>query len=601
MDLAAQVDPSLEQVRAAVDVAAGRRPADLHVRDGRVLNVFTGSVEAADVWIAGPLIAAVSAPSGASRPEAREVVDAAGTILAPGLIDGHVHIESSLVTPAAYASAVLPRGVVGVVTDPHEIANVAGAAGVRWWAAFADHLPFDVWSTVPSCVPSTALETAGAELALSEIEALLAEPRAVGVAELMSFTELIAGEEEQLAKVVLAARARRSADGHAPGLTGADLQAYFAAGIVSDHESTTLAEGREKLAAGAFLMVREGSVTRDLTALMPLVDPRHADRVGFVTDDRLPHDLLLEGGVDVLVRRSIEAGVDPVYAVRCASWNVARHFGLRRRGAIAPGYFADVAVVDDLASFSVGRVLRHGRWVAYRGRLTEAAARQIDATSVALARHPGAASLRASVRLPDLGPERLRLPAPAPGGHVRVVRPIPGQIVTEALERAPTVVGDETVADPARDLLKLVCVHRHGRGDGVGVGLVTGFGLRRGALASSVGHDHHNLMLVGADDASLRRVAAHAAALGGGLVVDDGAGIVAEVPLPIGGLVSDATLEDVVAQLDVAAGAVRALGGSGADAFMTLSFLGLAVIPALRLTDHGLVDVRTSRLVPFLA
>lgn len=601
MDLALQVDPSLEQVRAAVDVAAGRRRADLHVRGGRLLNVFTGLVEEVDVWIAGPLIAAVAAAGEARRPVADEVVDADGAWLAPGLIDGHVHIESSLVTPAAYASAVLPRGVVGVVTDPHEIANVAGEVGVRWWSAFAEHLPFDLWSTVPSCVPSTAFETAGAELGLTEIEALLAEPRAVGVAEMMSFAEVIAGDVEQLAKAVAAARARRSAEGHAPGVTGADLQAYFAAGIASDHESTTLEEGREKLAAGAFLMVREGSVTRDLAALLPLVDPRHADRIGFVTDDRLPHDLLQEGGVDVLVRRSIAAGVDPVYAVRCASWNVARHFGLRRRGAIGPGYVADLSLVDDLAAFSVARVLRHGRWVAAGGRLTEAAAEQMAAATAAMERHPGADRLRATVQLPEWGPDRLRLPAPSDGGRVRVLRPIPGQVVTEALELAPTVLGDQTVADPDRDLLKLVCIHRHGRSRGVGVGLVTGFGLRRGALASSVGHDHHNLMLVGVDDAALHRVTLRTAALGGGLVVDDGDGIVAEVPLPIGGLVSDASLPDVVAQLDRAAAAVRALGGSGADAFMTLSFLGLAVIPALRLTDHGLVDVSASRLVPFLA
>ncbi len=600
MDLASQVDPTLEQVRAAVDVAAGRRPADLHVRGGRLLDVFTGTVRPADVWIAGPLVAAVAAPDRTPRPEAAEVVDVTGAWLAPGLIDGHVHVESSLVTPAAYAGVVLPRGVVGVVTDPHEIANVAGAAGVRWWSAFAEHVPFDVWSTVPSCVPSTTLETAGAELGLAEIAALLGDPRVVGVAELMSFHEMIAGEDEQLAKVMLAAGARRSAEGHAPGVTGADLQAYFAAGVASDHESTSLEEGREKLAAGVFLMIREGSVTRDLDALLPLVDPRHADRIGFVTDDRLPHDLLHEGGVDVLVRRSIAAGVDPVYAVRCASWNVARHFGLRRRGAIAPGYLADLAVVADLSSFTVDRVLRHGHWVAGGGRLTEDAANRLAAATHVLSGLPGAERLRHTVRLPHWSPERLRLPAPAPGGRVRVVRPIPGQVVTEALELEPTVVGDESVADPSRDLLKLVCVHRHGRGDGVGVGLVTGFGLRRGALASSVGHDHHNLMLVGADDAALYRVALRTAALGGGLVVDDGSRIVAEVPLPIGGLVSDAAVADVVSGLDAAADAVRSLGGSGADAFMTLSFLGLAVIPALRLTDHGLVDVADARLVPFL-
>jgi adenine deaminase len=417
----------------------------------------------------------------------------------------------------------------------------------------------------------------------------------------MSFPDVVAADFAQLAKVAVADHAGKGTEGHAPGLTGAALQAYLAAGIGSDHESTSLAEGREKLAAGVFLMVREGSVTRDLDALLPLVDPRHADRVGFVTDDRLPHDLRDEGAVDVLVRRAIDAGVDPVYAVRCASWNVARHYRLPRRGAVAPGYFADLVVVDDLPAFRAARVLRHGRWVAREGRPTAEAEAAIDAAAAALDARPEAAALRASVRLPRLDAARLRLPAPAADGRVRVVRTVPGQVVTEERLVAPTLAGGATVADPARDLLKLACVHRHGRGDGVGVGLVQGFGLRRGALASTVGHDHHNLMLVGADDASMLRAAARAAALGGGFVVDDGERVVAEVPLPVAGLVSDAPLEALVAQLDAAGAAVRALGGSGADAFMTLSFLGLAVIPALRVTDHGLVDVAAARTAPFLA
>ncbi|MDF1522283.1 MAG: adenine deaminase C-terminal domain-containing protein, partial [Trueperaceae bacterium] len=402
-------------------------------------------------------------------------------------------------------------------------------------------------------------------------------------------------------KVAIADHARKTAEGHAPGLRGAALQAYLAAGIGSDHESTELDEAREKLAGGAFLMVREGSVTRDLDALMPLVDPRHADRIGFVTDDRLPHDLLAEGAVDVLVRRAIAAGVDPVFAVRCASWNVARHYRLPRRGALAPGYFADLIVVDDLASFRAARVLRHGRWAAAAGRLEREAADAVARAAAVLASHPSARATRGTVRLPHLDARRLRLEAPEPGGRVRVVRTRPNQVVTTAEVDVPTVRDGACVADPARDLLKLACVHRHGRGDGVGVGLVRGMGLRRGALASSVGHDHHNLMLVGADDASMLRAATRAAEIGGGFVVDDGERVVAEVPLPVAGLVSEAPVEELVAQLDAAAAAVRALGGSGADAFMTLSFLGLAVIPELRVTDHGLVDVGSARVVPFVA
>jgi adenine deaminase len=591
--------PTVDELRHAVAVAAGRSPADLLLSGGRLLNVFSGLVEPVDVAVAGRLVAAVL-PAGAAPFAALERVDLAGAHLAPGLIDGHVHIESSLVTPAAYARVVLPRGVVGIVNDPHEIANVAGVDGVRWWLACGDGLPFDLWTTAPSCVPSTQLETAGAELGVDEIRDLLAHPRVVGVAELMSFPGVVDGEAAQLAKVAVAEGAGKSVEGHAPGLTGRDLQAYLAAGIGSDHECTRLAEGVEKLAAGAFVMIREGSVTRDLDTLLPLVTPRHADRVGFVTDDRLPHDLLDEGAVDVLVRRAIAGGVDPVYAVRCASWNTARHYRLPRRGAVAPGFFADLLVVDDLARFRVQRVLKHGRWVAGAGATTAWAEAAIAAAAGAAERMPAAAALRGSVRLPDLEGSALAIAAPPAGRRVRVLRPLPGQVVTEALAVMPPLRDGEVVADPDRDLLKLACVHRHGRsapGTGIGLGLVAGMGLRRGALASSVGHDHHNLMLVGADDASMRRAARRVAELGGGFVVDDGDGIVAELALPIAGLVSDAPIERVVADLAAVDAAVRALGGSGSDALMTLSFLGLAVIPALRVTDHGLVDVVAARLV----
>jgi adenine deaminase len=579
--------PSLDELRRVVDVAAGRREGDLLLRGGRLLNVFDGSIERADVLIAGPLVAAVGDLGDAS---AERVEDLDGAYLAPGLIDGHVHVESSLVTPARYAEAVLPRGVTGAVCDPHEIANVAGVAGVRWLLAGSRDLPFDVWVTVPSCVPSTALETAGAELGVGEIDDLLADAWVVGVAELMSFPDVIDGAFDQLAKVAVADAQRKTAEGHAPGLSGRALQAYLAAGIGSDHESTALAEGREKLKAGAFLMVREGSVTRDLDALMPLVDPRHADRIGFVTDDRLPNDLLDEGGVDVLVRRAVRAGVDPVYAVRCASWNTANHYRLARRGAIAPGYYADLAVIDDLHAWRAALVVRHGRVVARAGRLlvTLPEPRTDDD------------AVRSTVRLPPLSADALRPPAPQRhGARVRVIEPIPGQIVTEALELPPTIVGGRVVADPERDLALLACVERHGRGGGIGTGLVRGLGLRRGALGSSVGHDHHNLMLAGVDVGAMRLAAERLAELGGGMVVVDDGRVLAELRLEIAGLVSNAPIAEVRGGLDAVEAAARDLGVTVGGVMMTLSFLGLAVIPSLRLTDHGLVDVVAARIVPF--
>lgn len=582
--------PTLEEVRRAVDVAAGRAPGTLLLRNGRVVDVFTLKLVDADVLVAGRLIAAV-APD-LRDAAADETIDLDGACLAPGLIDGHVHIESSLVTPAAYASGVLPRGVTGVVCDPHEIGNVAGVPGIRWLLDRSEGLPLDVWVTVPSCVPSTALETSGAELGLAQIEELLEHPRVVGVAEIMSFPDVIAGRETDLRKAMVAEQVGKTAEGHAPGVTGRALQAYLAAGIGSDHEATSLAEGAEKLGAGVFLMVREGSVTRNLDALMPLVDPRHADRIGFVTDDRLPHDLLDEGGVDVLVRRAIAAGVEPGYAVRCATWNTARHYRLPRRGAVAAGYVADLVVVGDLQTFRADRVFKAGTEVARGGRLSPGL--DVRPASVAAAHE---AAVRATVSLPSLDGEAFRIVATE--GQVRCIRPVPGQVLTEEVRVVPTVEGDEVVADPRRDLAKLVCVERYGRNGGIGVGLVTGFGLTEGALASTVGHDHHNLLAVGVDDASIRAAARRLEQLGGGFVAVRGEEILAELQLPIAGLVTDAPLDVVRKALDALEAAAETLGVQMPAPFMTLSFLGLAVIPELRLTDRGLVSVNAGELVPF--
>jgi adenine deaminase len=576
---------SLEEVRHAVDVAAGRTPGTLLLKNARLLNVFTLEIEQTHVLLAGSLIAGVGEVFG--NAEAHEVQDLAGAYLAPGLIDGHVHIESSLVTPSAYAQGVLPRGVTGVVCDPHEIGNVAGVPGIQWLLQRSEGLPLDVWITVPSCVPSTPLETSGAVLGLQEIKELLEHPRVLGVAEIMSFPAIIAGDAENLRKALLAEEYAKCPEGHAPSVTGRDLQAYLAAGIASDHEATTMAEGLEKLRAGTFLMVREGSVTRNLDALMPLIKPEHADRIGFVTDDRLPHDLLDEGGVDCLVRRAIAAGVNPVFAVRCGSYNTARHYRLTRYGAVAPGYVADLMIVDDLMSFSVSTVYKRGNLIVQHGRLLEPITpRDVDGTAVS---H--------TVKLPVLSESSFRLQAPA--GDARCIRPVPGQVLTEEVRVTPTVLGGEVVADAGRDLVKLVCIERHGKTGGIGVGLVTGFGLQAGALASTVGHDHHNLLAVGMNDTDLLVAAKRLEQLGGGFIAVRDGTILAEVPLEIAGLVTQEPLERVREKLDVLEAAAKRLGVTMPAPFMTLSFLGLAVIPELRLTDMGLVDVFRSQLVPF--
>lgn len=575
---------TLVEVREAVDVAAGRKQGSLLIRNANVVNVFTNDIARTHVLLAGRLIAGVGEIFAAA--EARENIDLEGRHLVPGLIDGHLHIESALVTPAAYAAGVVPRGVTGLVCDPHEIGNVAGLPGIRWLLQNSEELPLDVWVTVPSCVPSTPFETSGALLDLEAIAALLPLPRVVGVAEIMSYPAVIAGDEENLAKALLAERFAKTAEGHAPAVSGRDLQAYLVAGIGSDHEATTLEEGREKLRAGMFLMIREGSVTRNLEALLPLVNPRYGDRIGLVTDDRLPHDLLAEGGVDFLVRKAIAGGADPAYAIRCASFNVARHYRLPRRGAVAPGYLADLAVLEDLADFSVESVYKEGRPVASHGRLTEAISH--DAM--------GAGPVLHTVHLPVLNRDSFRIPAN--GARMRCIRPIPHQVLTESIIVVPTTRDGEVTTDPDRDLLKLVCVERHGKQGRVAVSLVTGFGLRAGALASTVGHDHHNLLAVGVSDDDLLLACRRLEQLGGGFAAVGNGKVLAELALPIAGLVSDEPLTIVSRKLEVLEQAAANLGNRLPAPFMTLSFLGLAVIPELRLTDRGLVDVLRSELVP---
>lgn len=560
---------------------------------GRLVNVFTNEVHPADVLLAGRLIAGIYDPADGEavsrRNNAVEVIDLHGAFVVPGLIDGHVHIESSLVSAGEYARGVLGRGVTGAVCDPHEIANVAGEAGVRWLLEATDDLPFDVWVTVPSCVPSSPFETVGAEFGPSEMERLMAHPRVVGVAELMSYPEVVAGHPPTLAKARLGEERGLTVEGHAPGVTGAALQAYLASGVNSDHEATTLAEGLEKLRAGAFLMIREGSVTRDLNALLPLVHERHGDRIGFVTDDRLPHDLLAEGAVELMVRRAIAAGVNPAYAVRCASLNVALHYRLPRRGAVAAGYFADLAVVPDLAEYAPTTVIKRGAVVAREGVVLPHVIRGAANLSDGPVVH--------SVHLDGLGADAFALSAP--GGAVRCIIALPNTIVTAQERVVPTVRGGEVLADPERDLLKLACVERHGKNGNVAVGLVRGFGLGAGALATSVGHDHHNLMIVGASDADMLTAARRLEALGGGFVAVRDGQVLAELALPLGGLMTPHTLAETRDDLDALDAAATALGCVLPSPYMALSFLGLAVVPELRLTDMGLVDVALSRLVPF--
>lgn len=559
-----------------IRVARGEDPADLLFTGARIVNVFTGRIEEGDVAVTADRIAGVGGYT-----EAAEVVDLEGRYLVPALLNGHVHPESSMLHPSRYAEVLVPLGIGGVVTDLHEIANVKGLEGAKFFLDAVRELPLDIHFMVPSCVPATHMETAGAEIDAKGIAEALSWPEAVGLGEVMNFPGVI--HEDPMVIKKLGAAAGRVLDGHAPGLGGNDLNAYRAAGIDSDHECTRLEEAREKLARGMYIMIREGSSEKNLEDLLPLVDDRTWKRCLFVVDDRNCGDLQRDGDIDAVVRKAIALGLDPVRAIAMATINTAERFRLHDRGAVAPGYRADLAVLDDLEDFRVHSVYHQGRLVARDGQpLFEAP--PVDDAGMRDSMNP------APLTLEDLA-------IPASGWHHPVIGIIPGQIVTEKLQMEPTVHEGSIAADTERDLLKLVVVERH-RGTGnVGKGLVRGMGLQRGALATSVGHDSHNIIAIGTRDSDLLHAVEEVGRLGGGLVAVSGGQRLATLPLPLAGLLSDQPLATVVEQHERVEAAARELGAAIEAPFDMLSFLALAVIPELKLTDLGLVDVTEFRLL----
>ncbi len=565
----------------AVRQARGEDPADLVVRGATVLDVVTGELRRADIAICVDRIVGLGDYRG------REEIDASGLVAIPGLIDGHVHIESSMLAPEVFAAAVAARGTTAVVADPHEIANVAGIEGVRYMLDAGQRSPIDIFIMAPSCVPATHMETAGAELGPDQVAEVLGLPGVIGLAEMMNFPGVVAGAEDVLAK--LAAAAGRVIDGHSPGLRGPDLQAYVAAGPRSDHECVELGEAREKLAAGMWIMVREGGAARNLAELAPLLSGDAAWRCMLVTDDCNARHLAQHGHIDWVLARAVEQGIEPHVAVRAATLNPATYFRLYDRGLLAPGMKADITLVEDLSAFRARLTIKDGRIIARDGRPTETPARQVPE------------ALRASCRLPDLSPDNLVVRCP--GGdsrsvHCRVIEVVPGQIITRAVEVELPCRNGRIAIDAADDVCLAAVIHRHGRGGGIGVGLVRGFGLQVGALASTVAHDSHNLVIVGRSPEEMLAAARAVAEMGGGQVVVRGGKVAAAVPLPVGGLMSDRSLAEVAAEVARVEAAARDLGCSLPDPFMTLSFIALPVIPELRLTDLGLVDVGAFDLVP---
>jgi adenine deaminase len=549
-------------------VARGDEAADLVVRGGRVLSVFTREWLEADVAVVDGYVA------GLGRYDGAETLDAAGRYVVPGFVDAHMHLESSKLLVDEFARLVLPFGTTAVVADPHEIANVLGTDGVHWLLDVCGRIPLDVWFMAPSTVPASRYESPRRGLTTGDLDALLRRRRVIGLAEMMNFPGVIAGDEHELAKLELA----RHVDGHAPGVLGRELNAYVAAGIGSDHEAYTVEEGRERLRAGMWLLIREASAARNLRALLPLLAEYGPSRIAFCTDDREPEHISDDGHINSMVRDAVAFGIPAEDALVCATLNPALWHGLLHLGAVAPGYQADLLVLDDLERFVPDVVLKSGRAV----------------DEIPPAEVPD--WVRHTVRVGALGPEVFRIPWS--GGEARVIGLVPGQIITHLLVEEPTVRGGEAVADPARDLAKIAVIERHLGTGRTGLGLVRGFGLERGAIASTVAHDAHNIVVVGMSDAAMAAAVRRLANIGGGIVAVDGAQVLAELPLPVAGLLSDAPLEEVVARSRAIVAAARDLGCTVEAPFQLLSFLALSVIPSLKLTDRGLVDVDRFEIVP---
>jgi adenine deaminase len=562
-------------LKKLISVAKGEIPADLLLKNARVVNTFIGEIEPADVAIYDDRIAGVG-----DYDNAKEIIDLQGRFLAPGLINGHTHIESSMLHPARYAQAVVPRGTLAVVTDLHEIANVCGPEGIKFVMDWARKLPLDMLFMAPSCVPATHLETSGAQITSKEVKKILASPNVIGLGEMMNFPGVVSGDEEVLNKI--GASQGKVIDGHAPGLTGKELNAYLSAGILSDHESTTMEEGKEKLRRGMYLMIREGSSEKNLDALLLLVTDNTYKRCFFVVDDRNCSDLLREGDIDAVVRKAISRGLEPVRAIQMATINAAEYFRLYERGAIGPGYMANLITITDLAKLEIDMVFYQGKLVAKQGKPL-------------FPQPPLTLELKDTVRIKPIMGKSLKIAAA--NETYPVIEIVPGQIVTrKALEKI-NVVDGVVMPDLERDILKLVVVERHKASGNIGLGLVKGFGLKKGALASSVAHDSHNIIAVGTNDFDILKAIEEINRLQGGLVVCANLEILASLPLPIAGLLSPEPLDVVVFQHENVEKAAASLGNLPPAPFSILSFLALPVIPELRLTDLGLVDVNEFKLI----
>ncbi|MCI6957952.1 MAG: adenine deaminase [Candidatus Faecousia sp.] len=568
-----KISRKLMKKQRIIDVAAGRVPADLVLKNATYVNVFSGEMETRDIAVAEGLIVGLGSYAGT------EEVDMTGKIVCPGFIDAHIHLESSLVSPAEFARAVIPHGTTTVITDPHEITNVMGEAGIEYMLAATEGLPVDVRFMIPSCVPASPMDESGANLDYRDIDSFFEHPRVQGLAEMMNFPGIISADSEAVAKIVASQAHHKKIDGHAPGLRGNDLNAYISAGVYSDHECADMEDALEKLRLGQFIMIREGTAAKNLEALMPLIlSEKYYDRCMFCTDDKHPSDLLEKGHIDYICREAVRMGADPIRTVQVACLHAARYFLLNNRGAIAPGYLADFAIVEDLKDFHVVTVYKKGNLVYQDGLVADFPLPAIPEHLTRLAHD--------TFHLPMLTPESF-----AETRRKGLIGMVPGQIITQDAGYADGV-------DVTRDILKMAVIERHKNTRHIGIGYLTGYGLKAGAVATSVSHDSHNIICVGENDGDMAFAANRIAQNKGGIVVVRDGKILEELPLEIAGIMSELPLETVNTLLENAKAAAYTLGVSrDIDPFMTLSFMALPVIPTLRLTTRGVIDVNTQQYI----
>ena len=568
---AGKINRKLNKKLHVIDVAAGRAPADLVLKNATYVNVFSNELCHGDIAVAEGLIVGMGEYHG------KVEVDVSGKLVLPGFIDAHIHLESSLVSPTEFAKAVLPHGTTTVITDPHEIANVMGTDGIEYMLQATEDLPVDVRFMLPSCVPATPLDESGANLDYRAIDSFYDHPRVQGLAEMMNYVGVVNGDGQVVEKIVASQAHHKKIDGHAPGLSGKDLNAYIAAGVYSDHECHDLNDAIAKLQRGQFIMIREGTAARNLEALMPLLTSQYVDRCMFCTDDKHPNDLLEKGHIDYIVKKAISLGADPIVAVKAACHNAARYFLLNNRGAIAPGYLGDFVIIDDFQHFEIEMVYKRGV-LMYDGQLRDFPAPEIDPYLVKRAHD--------TFHVAHLTAEDF-----SDGRPHAVIGMIPGEIVTQD-------AGYADHADPEQDILKIAVIERHKNTHHIGLGYIKGYGLKRGAVATSISHDSHNIIVVGATDEDMAAAANRIVENRGGITVMENGQVLGEVTLSIAGIMSDDSLVMVNSALEDAKDEAFGLGVSrGIDPFMTLSFMALPVIPSLRITTRGVFDVSSQRYI----